>query len=119
MSVDCDVITSVMDESEVDLHMQVSANSQLMCAVQYLIQFNGENKMVPVGSSSVNFTIDIEREVTFLPEGMIYTVDSESRIGQIPCSFGIPGKYHFYYTHVCLLVENNSLEFSAHCLNSK
>ena len=107
---DCDVITSVMDKSEVDLHVQVSANSQLMCAVQYLIQFDGENKTVPVGSPSVNFTIDNEREKYFL-KGMLYTVDNESRIGQNPCSFNIPGKYQF---HCVYIVENRS--FTGHLI---
>ena len=94
VTVDCDVIPSAMDKSEVDIHIQYSANSELMCTVEFLIHFNGENATVPFGTSSVNFTIDIGREVYVL-EGMIYTLDNESRIGHHPCSFGIPGKYQF------------------------
>ena len=103
---DCDVITGVTNDSEVDLHIQVYSNSQLMCTVQYLIQFNGVNKTVPVGSPSVNFTIDSEKERYFL-EGMIYTVDNESRIGQNPCSFNIPGKYQFHCVYWQIKVDWN------------
>ena len=90
------VFDNAIDKSEVDVQVQISTNTHFMCAVKFLIQFNGENKTVPVGSPSVNFTIDTTREMHLL-EGMIYTVDNESRIGQMPCSFTIPGKYQFYY----------------------
>ena len=87
----CNVIPSTMDKSKVDVQIQSPTNNDFMCSVAFLVQFNGKNKTIPVGSPSVNFTIDNEGEKHFL-EGQIYTVDNESRIGQIPCSFSIPGK---------------------------
>ena len=89
---DCDVFPSAMDNSIVDLQIQLSTNSDFMCAVDFLVQFDGENKTVPIDSPSVNFTIGNEGE-KYLLEGMIYTVDNESRIGQIPCSFIISGTW--------------------------
>ena len=91
----CDVIPRAMDKSVVDLQVQLSTTSHFMCAVEFLVQFNGESKCVPVDSSSLNFTIDVETE-EYLLEGMVYTLDNESTIGQNPCFFDIPGEYQFH-----------------------
>ena len=88
----CNAIPSAMDESEVELQIQLLPNSNLMCAVGYLIQFNGGNKCVTIDSPSVNFTLDSGKEEQVL-EGMIYTVDFENRTGQDPCFFSISGEH--------------------------
>ena len=94
VDVDCDVIPSAMDNSKVDVQIQLFPNRHFMCAVEFLVQFNGENKTVPFDSSSVNFTIDNERERHTL-QGMIYTLDNESRTGQNSCLFSISGTFKY------------------------
>ena len=77
-----------------------------MCALNYLIQFNGEPEIVPISSPSKNFTIDQEEEKQSL-EGLIYTLDFENRTGQDPCHFSIPGEFQLYCFFFYLLVGNS------------
>ena len=104
----CQASTSE-DDSETDILIMLSSNGSLMCVVGYLIQFNGENRTVPVTSPSTNFTINVTQGHPLTNEVIVYTLDYENRTGQIPCTFNLPGEYacmmlHMYAPHRTKLV---------------
>ena len=89
----CQASSTSDGDSEADFSIMLSTNGSLMCVVGYVIQFNGENRTVPVSSPSATFTINLTQGHPLNKEIMVYTLDYENRTGRIPCTFNIPGKF--------------------------
>ena len=87
MSVVPDITSNAENSSEYYVLITLFPDENLMCAVSYLIQFNGESITVPVSSPSAEFLVT--QAEPFDNEVVVYTLDYENRTGPIPCVFTI------------------------------
>ena len=83
----CRISTNSENSAENRVLITLSTNGSLMCVERYLIQFNGENRTVPVSSASAEFLVTITQGEPFDNEIIVYTLDYENRTGQVPCVF--------------------------------
>ena len=88
---ECHATNNAMGDT--DFSISLPASTSLLCVEGYQIQFNGETENVSLTSPSANFTVGDGEGSSVLNEIMVYTLDSENRIGQVPCTYTIPGEF--------------------------
>ena len=98
---ECQITTNTQSSSEAQVLISLSAIGSLMCVVRYLIQFNGENRTVPVNSPSAEFPVTITQGNTSDIEVVVYTLDYENRTGQMPCILIAGESSQYVYCVAC------------------
>ena len=96
---ECHATTNAMGDT--DFSITLPNSTSLMCVEGYQIQFNGESKNVSLSSPSASFTISDGEGQSVQDEIVVYTLDYENRICQVPCTFNISGE--FLQMHIILL----------------
>ena len=99
---ECHATTNAMGDT--DFSITLPTSTTLMCVEGYQIQFNGKIVNVSLSSPSANFTISNGEGPSVQNEILIYTLDYENRMGQMPCTYSISGE--FLLMHMILHFAN-------------